>query len=144
MDGTIADLYSVEGWLEQLRAYDVTPYREAAPMWDMDALSGILQSLQAEGWRIVIVTWLAKYSTKVYDELVAAAKVEWLHKFHIPVDEFYGVAYGTPKQGVIPGVEGAILIDDSLEVRETWSIGETVDPTKTDLIKYLETLKKAS
>ena len=25
MDGTIADLYAVDGWLDMLRAYDPTP-----------------------------------------------------------------------------------------------------------------------
>ena len=29
MDGTIADLYGVDGWLEKLRAYDATPYLTA-------------------------------------------------------------------------------------------------------------------
>ena len=28
MDGTIADLYAVPGWLEKLRAEDATPYRD--------------------------------------------------------------------------------------------------------------------
>ena len=29
MDGTLADLYGVENWLEKLRASDPSPYAEA-------------------------------------------------------------------------------------------------------------------
>ena len=32
MDGTIADLYAVDNWLDMLRAYDATPYVKAKPM----------------------------------------------------------------------------------------------------------------
>lgn len=39
MDGTIADLYNVPNWLQKVRTYDVTPYAEAAPMWDMVRLA---------------------------------------------------------------------------------------------------------
>ena len=35
MDGTIANLYGVEGWLPMLRAEDPTPYAEAKVMWNM-------------------------------------------------------------------------------------------------------------
>ena len=39
MDGTIADLYSVENWLESLRAYSAEPYTCAAPMQDLRQLA---------------------------------------------------------------------------------------------------------
>ena len=32
MDGTIADLYGVENWLDYLIAEDTTPYTEAEPL----------------------------------------------------------------------------------------------------------------
>ena len=32
MDGTIADLYGVDGWLDDLRAERVRPYAEAKPL----------------------------------------------------------------------------------------------------------------
>ena len=43
MDGTIADLYGVENWLEYLRAENPAPYRAAAPMLDMEIFSIILE-----------------------------------------------------------------------------------------------------
>ena len=48
MDGTIADLYAVNGWNEMLRAYDPTPYAVADPMWDMEALRMVLDRLMPE------------------------------------------------------------------------------------------------
>ena len=46
MDGTIADLYNVNGWLEMLRAEDPTPYTIAEPMYEMDRLNEILEALK--------------------------------------------------------------------------------------------------
>lgn len=58
MDGTIAALYNVENWLPKLRAEDASPYAEAAPMWDMNALCMRLKDLNA--WEVVIVSWEVK------------------------------------------------------------------------------------
>lgn len=80
MDGTIADLYGVENWLPMLRAEDPTPYAVAEPMYDMDDLRTVLKTLKLKGWRIGVTTWLAKGSTREYDELVREAKQEWLDK----------------------------------------------------------------
>ena len=41
MDGTIADLYGVEGWLDMLRGEDATPYAIANPLYDMEMLNAI-------------------------------------------------------------------------------------------------------
>ena len=46
MDGTIADLYAVEGWEPMLRAEDPTPYLMAEAMWNMAQLAEILSALQ--------------------------------------------------------------------------------------------------
>ena len=67
MDGTIADLYAVENWLEMLRAYNAEPYETAEPMWDMTELNKVLVQLKANGYEIAIITWLSKESTTEYD-----------------------------------------------------------------------------
>ena len=66
MDGTIANLYGVEGWLEDLRAENIRPYELAKPLYDMDTLNEILDILRGMGWKVVVTTWLAKESTKAY------------------------------------------------------------------------------
>lgn len=74
MDGTIADLYGVEGWLDSLVAEQTKPYREAKSLVDMRKLSYELNRLQRAGYHIGIVTWLSKNSSDEYAEKVAWAK----------------------------------------------------------------------
>ena len=144
MDGTIADLYSVNGWLEMLRAFDPTPYIEAKPMWDMEELATVLNCLRVVGIEVRIVTWLSMETTKEYDSAVRLAKREWLEQYGFPFDHFHGVAYGATKADSVRRYlaenEGAILIDDNAKVREGWHLGEAIDPTAIDIVEYLKGL----
>ena len=138
MDGTIADLYSVKDWLPKLRAYDASPYADAAPMWDMNRLSGVLNVLIAQGWEVRVISWLAKESTAEYSAAVRKAKREWLNRYGFPADKLHLVAYGTTKADCVRKVaEAAILIDDNAKIRDGWHLGETIDPTNCDLIEKL-------
>lgn len=119
MDGTIANLYAVEGWLADLRAERTRPYDEAAPMLRMATLARLLNRLQREGWKIGIISWLSKCGTDLYDGQVTLAKMLWLHK-HLPSvswDTIHIVKYGTNKYNVCGG---GILFDDEAHNRETW------------------------
>lgn len=142
MDMTIVALYDVPHWLEMLRAYDPTPYEIAAPMWDMRVLADTLKKLMERGITISIVTWLSKCSTPEYDKEVREAKKEWLDRYGFPYDHFHGVKYGATKADSvrkrIHEGEEAILIDDNAKVRDGWHLGETIDPTSTDLIEALK------
>lgn len=144
MDGTIADLYAVNGWLEQLRAYNPNPYRVAEPMWDMVELTNVIQAIQEIGVKIVIITWASKDSTREYDMAVRQAKLDWLEEMGFPYDFFHCVKYGTTKANTIRRYmeieETAILIDDNEKVRNGWSLGETVNPTDTDIIDFIRGL----
>lgn len=143
MDGTIADLYGVSGWLEKLRTFDPTPYEEAEPMWDMAELNEVLNALRICGIEIRIITWLAMGSTIEYNQAVREAKREWLDSLDFPYDNFHGVAYGTTKANCVRKYlnEGeAILIDDNAKVRKGWHLGEAVDPTAINIIEYLKGL----
>ena len=144
MDGTIADLYAVNDWLEQLRAYNPNPYRVAEPMWDMVELANAIQEIQEIGIKIVIITWASKDSTREYDMAVRQAKLDWLEEMGFPYDFFHCVKYGTTKANTIRKYmeieETAILIDDNEKVRNGWSLGETVNPTDTDIINFIRGL----
>ena len=122
MDGTIADLYGVDGWLADLIAGDVRPYREAKVMHNMQALARVLNRLQREGNRVAIISWLAKNSTAEYDERVAQTKREWLakHLTSVRFDEVHIVKYGTAKQTFIH-TEADILFDDEEQNRNNWT-----------------------
>lgn len=141
MDGTIADLYGVKGWLEMLRNENPTPYEVAEPIWNAEALNAILTALQAKGIEIRIVTWLSKDSTEEYKTATREAKREWLADNAFPYDHFHGVQYGATKADSIRKYlaegETAILIDDNDKVRRGWHMGEAINPTTTDIIEYL-------
>ena len=128
MDGTIADLYGVEGWLADLRNSNPRPYIVARPLYNMDNLKQILLRLKKRGWRIVVTTWLSKDSTKEYDELVREAKLGWLAEYEFPYDEIHLVKYGTTKANCTRKHGGfQILIDDNEKVRNGWHLGATID-----------------
>ena len=121
MDGTIADLYSVEDWLPKLRAYDESPYMNAAPLLRLCVLARILNRLQREGFTINIISWLSKDPNPNYGAKVTAAKYYWLKK-HLPsviFNEIRIVPYGTPKSFVM-SEKDAILFDDEEKNRVEW------------------------
>ena len=145
MDGTIANLYAVENWLEMLRAYNARPYEIAEPMWDMVELNMVLAELKANGYEIAIITWLSKDSTAEYDNAVRLAKKQWLEDMGFEYDYFHGVKYGTTKANTIrsymDGYENAILIDDNDKVRNGWPLGGTIKPVEENIIEVLKGLE---
>ena len=144
MDGTMADLYGVDGWLEMLREENPLPYAIAKPMWDMERLVNIIRGLQAIGIEQRIVSWLSMDSSEQYKTEVRRAKREWLDEFGFTYYHFHGVQFGATKADSIRKFladdETAILIDDSARVRKGWHLGETVDPTEINVIDFLEAL----
>ena len=141
MDGTIANLYGVEDWLPKLRAEDASPYLDAKPMWDMEALAGILRQLQNQGITITVITWLAKDSSAEYKKAVREAKLAWLEKYDFPFDHFHGVQYGATKaDSVRKFTNNAWLTDDNAKVRSGWHLGEAIDPTEVDILSLFEGL----
>ena len=141
MDGTIADFYSVPNWLDKLRAEDPSPYSDAAPMWNMEELRKILLLLISEGWEVRVISWLSKDSNESYKDEVRKAKLEWLAKYDFPYRRCHLVAYGTTKADCVRRwASPAILVDDNEKVRNGWHLGETIDPTKVDLIEELRKL----
>ena len=122
MDGTIADLYGVENWLDYLIASDALPYEIAKPLIRLNALARILNRLQKQGYKVGVISWLAKNSDKTYDEKVTRAKREWLkkHLASVNFDEIHIVKYGTPKQ-TFAKTKNDILFDDEEKNRNDWT-----------------------
>jgi hypothetical protein len=142
MDGTIADLYGVENWLEKLRAYDASPYLTAKPMCDMEELAFLLEVAQHRGIEVRIITWLSKDTNKDYDNMVRIAKQAWLKAQGLTIDHFHGVAYGATKANSVrqylESEDTAILFDDNAKVRQGWHLGDTYDPTACDICEVLK------
>lgn len=134
MDGTLADLYGVDDWLNKLRSESPAPYIEAPAMWNMAALARVLEEMQVAGWRIVVCSWLSKDCPPLYAVAIRRAKREWLTDWQVPFDEVHFVKYGTRKDEVVRNLPaGSWLVDDDRRVREDWEAakGQTIDPTAT-------------
>ena len=142
MDGTIANLYGVENWLDDLRAENPRPYVNAEPMYNMLVLNGLLEVLKDMGWRVVVTTWLAKGSTPAYDALVREAKIEWLERYNFPYDEIHLVKYGTTKANCTRHIGGfQVLVDDNEQIRKGWTLGDTINANENIIEALLELLE---
>ena len=121
MDGTIANLYGVENWLEKLEGGDTSPYKEAEVMLNMQALAHRLNRLQKNGYTIGVISWLSKSGTNAYNEEVAKVKTEWLakHLGSVKFDEIHIVKFGR-KKSKCAKVKDGILFDDNEKVRKEW------------------------
>lgn len=122
MDGTIADLYGVDNWLNYLIASDTLPYAIAKPLLRLNSLARVLNRLQKEGYRIGIISWLSKSGTEEYNNAVIETKKNWLkkHLTSVHFDEINIVKYGTPKQ-MFARTENDILFDDEEKNRNNWT-----------------------
>ena len=138
MDGTIADLYGVEGWLEYILKGDEKPYKEAKTLLSMNSLARILNRLQKDGYQIEVISWLAKNSNKEYDKKVTKAKEKWLakHLKSVKFNKINIVSYGTAKETFIHTNED-ILFDDEERNRNNWT-GKAFDVN--NIIEVLKSL----
>lgn len=137
LDGTIADLYAVEGWLADLEAENVRPYAEAKPLVNLSLLARYIHKAQRMGYTVGVISWLSKYGSDAYNEAVTAVKREWLAK-HLPSvewDEIHIVKYGTPKSTcrTCPG----ILFDDEQRNLDEWGTGAIIATKLLEVLKSL-------
>ena len=138
LDGTLANLYGVEGWLPMLEAHDETPYVIAEPLLRLNIFARMINKLQREGYKIAVLSWLAKNADADYNERVTNAKLEWLAN-HLPSvvwDRISIVPYGTPKETFCE-TPLDILFDDELKNRDNWD-GIAYDVN--DIIEILKNL----
>jgi len=121
MDGTIADLYGVENWLDYLINSDATPYKVAKPLINLNSLARVLNNKQKKGVKIGVISWLSKNGSDEYNELVTRVKIEWLKKHlkSVNFDEIHIVKYGTPKVQFKKNFAD-VLFDDECGNRAEW------------------------
>ena len=140
LDGTVADLYGRNDWLEKLRA-EVPIYEELEPLVDMIELTTIAERLVEKGVEFGVVTWLSMGASIDYEFVTAMEKFRWCQKYMPYISEFEAQPYGTPKQTNYHHCK-CILIDDNAEVRQSF---ETPHRRKTfdaneDICEFLTKL----
>lgn len=141
MDGTIANLYGVDNWLDSLISEHTKPYREAKSLVNMRELGRELNRLQQAGYHIGIVSWLSKNGSDSYNERVTETKKAWLEK-HISTvdwDEIKIVRYDTPKSTVVKYPNG-VLFDDEERNRKEWGLGDGMAFDVDNIINILRAM----
>ena len=137
LDGTIADLYSVEGWLDYLVHGSTVPYEIARPLVTMSLFARRVNALQRRGYKLCVISWASKNATLDYVQAIEEAKRTWLKK-HLPSvnwNEIIVTEYGQNKRAAVPC--GGILFDDEARNREEWQ-GASVDAiVMMDVLKEL-------
>ena len=94
LDGSL-NLFYVGSWLEDILARNPRPYIEAKCQIKEETLLHLINL----GYELGVISWLAKDSTKEYDNLVRKAKKDWLKRNYpnIKFKEIHIVKYGTLK-----------------------------------------------
>ena len=76
MDGTIADFYGVDNWLNYLIEENTFPYEIAKPLLRFSIFARKLNTLQKLGYNIAIISWLSKSGTEEYNRKTTETKLE--------------------------------------------------------------------
>lgn len=143
MDGTIADLYSVQTWLPDLLGEKKGLFSNLAPKVDMVELGKICNKLMEKNWEIGVITWTPKNVSDKYCQIAGEEKRAWLSKYMPYVQQVHIQAYGTPKQDALnKRAKLMVLVDDNEEVRQMWEtpkVRKTIDANK-DIITELKKL----
>lgn len=137
MDGTVYDLYGVDGWLYMLNTENVDAYKCGQPICDMEELNTLLEEFIALGFVIGVVTWSAMNGSREFNRATRKAKLEWVKANMPAVTEFHCVKYGTPKHRIAK-IKNSVLVDDNPDVRKAWR-GTTIDANK-NIVSQLKTL----
>lgn len=140
MDGTFADLYGVDGWLNDLMAHNPRPYAIAEPLYDMTELILTLGELKNIGYNIGVVSWLSKDNDVAYGKVVTETKKTWLKKWcmDMVLDEIIITPYGKRKADTCRLFGYGILVDDEEQNRNAWDLGRTINANEN----IIEQLKK--
>lgn len=140
MDGTIADLYGVENWLEKILEENESPFIEALPLCDMDILSNFINETQAKGYSVGVITWSPLNARKEYKLRVKRAKEKWLatHLPDVEFDNIHVISYGVPKAKYNEYGEDAILFDDDREVLSNWNGQAELVVNPNNLLEKME------
>ena len=138
MDGTLADFYGVENWVDYLNNGDTTPYKNAKPLFNFQVLARLLNRLQKQGYSINIVSWGSKGGTSDYLKEVEKVKKAWLdkHLHSVTFDNIIIAEYGVSKREIMKNSRG-ILFDDNEEVRADWN---GISFSEKDILEILKAL----
>lgn len=124
MDGTIADLYGKQNWLECLRAEKDNTFSDLRPIITQEELFKMFPEKEYD-IRILSMTPLG--ASKLFCEKVVQEKNAWLDKHFPALKKRIYQKYGHNKN--VKNSTNAILIDDNKAIRESWK-GIALNPVQ--------------
>lgn len=143
MDGTIADLYGTENWLDKLLNEEKGLFENLPVMHNKQELEKTFNKLAKKGYELEIITWTPKNATNKYINTVTREKINWVQKNFPMIKNIHCLAYGTPKQKApITKAKEMILVDDNEEILEKWKtkIQRQIIKADTNLLGKLQAL----
>lgn len=120
MDGTIADLYSINNWLDRLQSEDKTIFLECKPMITQEKLFQMFGEFE-----IVILSMTPKDCSKEYHNQVIEQKNQWLDIYFPNIQKRIYQKYGHNKN--LKNCGNALLIDDNELIRKCYK-GVALNP----------------
>ena len=138
MDGTLFNLYGVEGWLDKIQNSEVQPFEVAQAMVDVDIFQKEILRLKEFGYKVGIISWLSLSGTDSYNTRIRQTKLARLNETFplINWDEISIINYGVPKHCACAEPNG-ILFDDNVKIRESWSGIAFSEKCIIDILKLL-------
>lgn len=143
MDGTIANLYGVDGWLSYLKNEDILPYKKASLLYEKKELIELLQEVKSHGYNIGIISWTSKNGSLDYSNRVKKAKIEWLNENGLLnlFDKILIEDYGVNKSVACQKYGYGVLVDDEKNNLNSWNNGLTIDANE-NIIKNIKKVLK--
>lgn len=147
MDGTLADFFGVDGWLDDLMNHSTRPYAIAEPLFAIEQLESLAKYFMCMGYSIGVISWCSKENDRDFDREVRKVKRQWLKENFPHCDKIHIVKYGTPKWQVAvkDDPDEMILVDDTMENLIDWQNHGGTPMTienMSELIKMIQTIKE--
>ena len=115
MDGTIADLYGQENWLEMLINEKDGAFINCEPLTTEKVLLALFPT---DKYTVKVLSMTPKNASKEYCEKVINEKNAWLDKYFPNITKRHYLPYGDNKN--LKNSVNAILIDDNAKIRENY------------------------
>jgi 5'(3')-deoxyribonucleotidase len=124
MDGTIANLYEQENWLERLLNEENGLFATCEPMTTEEVIFKVFPKNQ---FNVKILSMTPKNVSKAYCETVIKEKNAWLDKFFPNITKRHYLPYGNNKN--FKNSKNAVLVDDNATIRENFK-GLALNPSE--------------
>ena len=140
LDGTLYDLYNRNGWLECILSENTSCYTDGKLLINYDEFLSVVTDLKNKGYVFGVISWMAKNSSKQYENKVRKAKTRFLQKHFANVfDVVHIIQYGKNKSRYCEN-EHCILFDDEKNNRLQWEKRNGIAFDEKNIIERLKNL----